>query len=51
MTTPKESEVPNTSVPQDEASRSEAEGRSRKPNTSVPQDEDAPSTTVPQDEK
>jgi hypothetical protein len=40
----------NTSVPQDEAAKSEVGGRTRKveENTSVPQDE-AEATSVPQD--
>lgn len=52
MTTPKDSQDPNTSVPQDEATKSDAAGRARPvdPNTSVPQDE-APNTSVPQDNK
>ena len=51
MTTPKENQEPNTSVPQDEAATSDVTGRARtsEPNTSVPQDEAEPNTSVPQD--
>ena len=51
MTTPNERVDPNTSVPQDEATESEAGGRARTsdPTTSVPQDQPDPSTSVPQD--
>jgi hypothetical protein len=51
MTNPNERKEPNTTVPQDEADKSEAGGRVRKsePSTTVPQDEAEPNTTVPQD--
>jgi hypothetical protein len=52
MTTPKDSQDLNTSVPQDKGIESDAAGRARSsdPNTSVPQDE-VPNTSVPQDDK
>ena len=54
MTTQNEKDDRNTSVPQDEADRSDdVSGRMRRgdPNTSVPQDEAEKSTSVPQDDK
>ena len=50
MTTPKDQD-PNTTVPQDEANESDADGRVRKsePTTTVPRDEPEPNTTVPRD--
>ncbi|MFN2542297.1 MAG: hypothetical protein ABR514_09040 [Chthoniobacterales bacterium] len=50
MTTQKDNKGQNTSVPQDQADKAEASGRAKPidPNTSVPQD--APDTSVPQDD-
>ncbi len=51
MTTPNERLDPNTSVPQDDPTESEAAGRARTsdPTTSVPQDQPDATTSVPQD--
>jgi len=50
MTTPNENLDPNTSVPQEDATESEAAGRARKSDpTSVPQDQPDATTSVPQD--
>ena len=53
MTTQKDKQDPNTSVPQDEAIESDVGGRARtsEPTTSVPQDLPDPNTSVPQDNK
>lgn len=53
MTTQKDIPDPNTSVPQDESTKSEVGGRARTsdPDTSVPQDKPDPTTSVPQDNK
>jgi hypothetical protein len=51
MAIQKDKPEPNTSVPQDDPTESEAGGRARKtdPSTTVPQDYPDPNTTVPQD--